>query len=126
MMKKIILFVLPMVLFLAACSRQDTGPRQPIDESYWLQRERGIVAYSDFQCDYYIVETYNGFSLMRAWGGFTPLRGSVVYGDLNRYGMQTIYNRSEGLLMQADVRDYWMTYWDAIDQMDWYCSTSGF
>lgn len=120
-MKKLLLFVMPL-FFLAACSKQGVGPRPPIDESYWLSQDRGIVAYSDFGCDFFIIETYNGFSLLRNWGGIPPLRGSVVYGDFSRYGQATIYNRSEGYLMQTDIREYWLTYWEAIDQMNWNCS----
>ena len=125
-MKRILFIAFPLLLFLAACSKQDVGPRQPIDESYWLQQERGIVAYSDFQCDYFLVETYNGFTLMRSWGGLTPLRGSVVYGNLSGIGVRTFYNRSEGLLIQADVRDYWLSYWTAMDDLEWYCGNGGF
>ncbi|ULQ52279.1 hypothetical protein [Flavihumibacter fluvii] len=121
-MKKILRSIFPIVLLLAACTRQDISPGPPIDESYWLTRERGIIAYSDFSCNYFVIETYNGYTLARIWGGYAPSRGSIVYGDFSRYGVHTIYNRSEGYLMQADVLDYWLNYWDAIDQMDWNCS----
>lgn len=121
-MKKLLLIILPSFLLLAACTRQDVGPRPPVDESYWLTQERGIVAYSDLGCDYFIIETYDGYTVVRNWGGISPIRGSVLYGDFSRYGLRTIYNRSEGYLMQADIREYWLSYWDAVDQMTWGCS----
>lgn len=121
-MKKILLFLLPAMLLLASCRRQDYGPNQPIDETYWLSKERGVVNYSDGYCDYFVVETYSGFSVLKSWGGYPPVEGAVLYGDLSRPGVHTIYNRSEGYLLQAEVTDYWLTYWDAIDQVNWFCS----
>ena len=121
-MKRILLIALPILLILVSCRRENVRPGETVDESYWLNQERGVVAYSDYTCDYFIVETYNGFSVMRSWGGFTPQRGSVLYGDFSRVGNRTFYNRSEGFLVQGDVRDYWLSYYAAIDQLDWYCS----
>ncbi|GAO42854.1 hypothetical protein [Flavihumibacter petaseus] len=119
-MKKILLLLLPALLLLASCRREYTSPA--IDESYWLSREKGGVRYSDGYCDYFVVETYYGYSVLRIWSGYTPLQGDVLYGDLNRYGTQTFYNRSAGTLIQADVREYWLTWYDAIDQINWFCS----
>jgi hypothetical protein len=119
---KRLLPVLISLFFLAACTRQETGPRPPVDESYWLTRERGIVAYSDYACDFFIIETYNGYCLLRSWDGAPPINGSVVYGDFSRYGLATFYNRTEGYLMQADTREYWLSFWEARDQQNWNCS----
>jgi hypothetical protein len=121
-MKKIILYTLPIFFFLVSC-RRESGPVQTIDESQWLDRERGVVAHGEYNCDYYVVETYRGFALLKSWGGYNPYQGSVMYGDFSRYGIHTFYNRSEGLLQQADVREYWLSYWEAMDALDWNCST---
>jgi hypothetical protein len=45
-----------------------------------------------------------------------------VYGNFSRFGTQSFYNRSEGLIEQATVVDYWLTYWDAIDLADFECN----
>ena len=121
-MKRILLIAFPLMFLFASCRREDVRPGEPIDESYWLNQERGVVTYSEYTCDYFILETYNGFTIMRSWGSFTPLRGSVLYGSFSRTGSRTFYNRSEGYLVQGDVRDYWLSYYEAIDLMDWYCS----
>lgn len=121
-MKKIILFIIPLALLFASCTKQVVGPPPPVDDAYWLKQERGVVVYSGFSCDYYVVETSYGYTLAKSWGGFTPLRGAVLYGNLSRYGVQTLYNRSEGYLVQANVLDYWLSYWDALDQADFECS----
>jgi hypothetical protein len=91
------------------------------DESYWLRQERGTVVMSDFSCPYFVVETRSGYSVLRAWGGSTPFPGDVIYGNLNRYGVSSFYNRSAGYLIDADVKEYWLSYFDAIDQAEWNC-----
>ncbi len=112
--------MLPLAMFLVSCSKEDVQ-RPPINEEEWLSKERGFVVASDFQCDFFIMETPRGYALMRNWGGFSPVRGAVIYGNFNRFGVQTFYNRSERVLMNADIREYSFSYFQAIDQMNWYC-----
>jgi hypothetical protein len=119
-MKKIAVYLIPILILAISCSKDDI-PRPPVDESVWLQKERGIVVASNFDCDYFVVETQRGYSVLRNWGGFAPFRGTVIYGDLSSWGLKTFYNRSEGYLMNADVRDYWMGYFQAMDLMQYSC-----
>lgn len=121
-MKRILLLVLPLILVLASCTRTYERPLPPIDESVWLKKERGVVVYTGFNCDLFVVETRFGYSVVRSWGGFVPFRGAVLYGDFSRFGMQSFYNRSEGYLQQGNVLDYWLTYWQAIDLADFECT----
>jgi hypothetical protein len=123
-MKRFGLLLLPAMLFLASCSKE--GIQQPtINESEWLQKERGMAITGSFQCEYFVVETARGYVVMRTWGGFPPLRGATLYGNFNRFGVQTFYNRTEGYLMNADIRDVTPSYFMAMDQANWYCSQSG-
>ncbi|KYP13783.1 hypothetical protein [Flavihumibacter sp. CACIAM 22H1] len=121
-MKKMLLLVFPVLLVLASCTRTYIDPRPPIDESVWLAKERGVVVYSGFDCDFFVVETRFGYSVLRGWGGFTPVRGAVLYGDFSRFGGGSFYNRSEAYIQQANVIDYWLSYWDALDLADFECS----
>jgi hypothetical protein len=121
-MKKLLLLSLPLFFIATACTRQYVEPTQPVDEAYWLSQERGVVAESDLGCDYFVIETRDGYTVARSWGGYAPLRGSVVYGNLSQYGVHTFYNRSEGYLIQADVREYWLSYWGALDELNYSCS----
>jgi hypothetical protein len=121
-MNKMLLFFLPVLLVLASCTRTYVDPRPPIDESVWLNKERGVVVYSGFDCDFFVVETRFGYSVVRSWGGFTPARGAVLYGDFSRFGVRSFYNRTEGYIEQANVIDYWLSYWDALDLADFECS----
>jgi hypothetical protein len=119
-MKRFWLLLLPLAWMLASCSKTDLQ-RPPINESEWLNKDRALVVSSDFQCDYYVVETQRGYALMRNWGGLSPIRGAVLYGDFNRFGVQPFYNRTEGYLMNADIRDYTFSYFQAMDQLNFYC-----
>ncbi len=120
-MKKSILIFFPLLLLLVSCAKQDlVGP--PVDESQWLGKERGIVVASDFSCEYFVVETLSGYMVMRTWGGSAPFQGSVIYGDLRNWGVKTFYNRSGRYLFNADVRDYGVSYFYAMDQVQGLCS----
>ena len=106
-------------LFLASCVK-DSG-YYGNNESYWLSKERGEVVYSDSYCDYYVVETINGYNVMRSYGGYKPFEQSIVYGDLSYRGTREFYNRSTGVVFTATVTDYWLTYSEAQEALDYYC-----
>ena len=119
-MKKILGFVLLSTLLLTACRKTDLQPA-PIDESAWLQKERGVVVYSDINCDYFVIETRNGYTVAENWS-LRPYVGDVLYGDLSIYGLKNVYNRSRRSLMAIDVEDYWLSYYAAQDRIIWFCS----
>jgi hypothetical protein len=105
-------------LVLSACSKRGYYEN---DESYWLRKERGEVVYSDSYCPYFVVETYNGYAVIRAISGFTPYEGSVVYGDFSHAGIGDMYNSSDGTIQRGDLIDYWLTYGEAQNTIDNLC-----
>lgn len=107
------------VVILAGCSKR--GSDYGYDEDYWLSRERGEVVYSDSFCPYYVVETYNGYSIIRSTSGFTPYEGSIIYGNLSSRGYKDLYNRSDGTIIRGEVTDYWLTYGEAQYLIDNLC-----
>ncbi len=92
-----------------------------IDEGYWLSRERGEVVYSSSTCNYYVVETASGYTLIRTYGSYRPVEGSIIYGNLSATGTRDLYNRTYGVIFTGSVTDYWMNYYDAQDALDYYC-----
>ena len=114
------------VLFIAfifnSCIKNVNGG---INESYWLSKESGQVVYSDSYCNYYVVETNNGYTIIRTYSGYKPYEGSIVYGDFSFYGTHEIYNRSSGLIFTGTVTDYWLSYAEAQDALDYYCPLAG-
>lgn len=124
-MKKIFTYsvfaVITIVLF-SACTK---GRLINVDEGYWLSQERGVVIYSDIYCNYYVLETYNGYTIVRSYGGYKPYEGSVLYGNFSYSGTKDIYNRSSGVIFSGTVTDYWLSYYGALDALDYYCPVYG-
>ena len=95
-MKRIFTFstiALFIALFFTSCIKE-----QIFNESYWLSKERGEVVYSSSSCTYYIVETNNGYTVIRAISS-RPYEGDILYGDFSHYGVKDIYNRTDDSVM---------------------------
>lgn len=114
--------VLALTLFLSSCVR-DTIPGN--SENYWLSKEQGEVVYSDIYCSYYVIETYRGFTIARDYGGYKPREGDIVYGNFSSPGTKNIYNYSTGYVFTGTVTDYWLSYIEAQDALDYYCPLGG-
>jgi hypothetical protein len=117
-MKKIITFstlAIIVTLVFTSCVKQ-----APFNEGYWLSKERAEVAYSSSTCSHYIVESINGYSVIRSVSS-RPYEGDILYGDFSYYGVKDIYNRTEGSIISGDVKEYWLTYSGAQDALDYYC-----
>ena len=102
----------------SACTKRtylDTG------ENYWLSQERGQVVYSSPTCGYYVVETYNGYEVIHSWDGFRPFEGTILYGNFSNYGTRNFYDPSSGILVNAEVMDYWLSYAAAQDELSHLC-----
>ena len=106
-----------LVLFFTGCVKN----REYIDESYWLSQERGEVVFSDPYCQYFIIETFDGYTVLRSYSNYKPVEGSIVYGNFSNYGTRDFYNRSNGVIQTAEVKEYWLTYFEAQDAVDFYC-----
>jgi hypothetical protein len=121
-MKKIFtlsVFAFFAAIFLQSCVK-DSG-YYGNNESYWLSKERGEVVYSDSYCNYFVVETINGYNIIRTNGSYKPFEQNIVYGDLSYRGYREFYNRSTGVVFTGTVTDYWLTYAEAQDALDYYC-----
>ncbi len=58
-------------------------------------------------CDYFVIETDSGFSLVEWYGGtIYVMEGDQVYGDLHASGFKEIYIERRGK-MKVWIEDYW-------------------
>jgi hypothetical protein len=114
--------ILMVSLFFVSCVR-DTLPNN--NENYWLSKEEGEVVYSDSYCNYFVVETYNGFNVIRSYSGYKPYEGSIVYGNFSSSGTKDFYNYSNGVVFTGTITDYWLDYYEAQDALDFYCPLGG-
>ena len=103
-------------VFFAGCIKENAR----FDENYWLSKEKGVVVYSDY-CDYYVVETANGYAILRAPGSYKPYEGAIVYGNFSNSGIRDFYNRSSRRIFTSDVAEYWLSYYDAQQAIYYYC-----
>jgi hypothetical protein len=106
-----------LLVFFTGCVKN----REYIDESYWLNKERGEVVFSDSYCSYYIVETDYGYTVLHAPSGYKPYEGAIVFGNFSNYGFRDFYSRSSGTVFSAEVVEYWLSYSEAQAAVDYYC-----
>jgi len=119
-MKKLLWLIVPVLVLASSCKKTELPP-PPVDEAEWLQQPRGIVVETGgFTCGYFIVQNQWGYSLMQSYGA-TPFIGSVIYGQHTNWGFNSFYNRSSGYLFRANVVDFGLSYFSALDQLQWYC-----
>lgn len=119
-MKRIFTFsviTIALVILYTGCVKERPG----IDESYWLSKERATVVHIDPYCQYYVVETMNGYTILRSSDGYKPYEGAVLYGNFSNYGVRDFYNRSYGIILTAEVMDFWLSYYDAQLASEYYC-----
>lgn len=122
-MKKIFtLSVIFITVFLSSCVKDSY---YGTNENYWLSKDRGEVVYSDTYCSYYVVETINGYTIIRTYSGYKPSEGNVIYGDFNYRSTREFYNRTSGFVFTGTVTDYWLSYTEAQDALDYYCPLAG-
>ena len=124
-MKKIFTLSAGLFLFivlLSSCRKDDVIVN---NEGYWLSKEEGEVVYSDINCSYYVVETYNGYNIIRTYGGYRPYEGELVYGNFSSAGTRDMYNYTDRTVFTGTVTDYWLSYNEAMDALDYYCPVYG-
>lgn len=125
-MKK--LFTLSAVFFLAVVLLSSCAKDRVVvidNESYWLNQEQGEVVYSDPSCSYWVVETYNGYNVIYSNSFNRPYEGDLIYGNFSSRGPRDLYNYSGKFVFVATVSDYWLTYNQALDVLDYYCPLYG-
>lgn len=111
------------VVLLSSCFRDSTIINN--SENYWLSKEQGEVVYSDSYCNYYVIETYYGYTIVRTYAGYKPYEGTIVYGNFSSRGTRDIYNYSSGYVFTGTITDYWLSYNEAQDALDYYCPLYG-
>lgn len=125
-MKKI--FTLTAIMLLAIVILGSCRKERVIvsnNENYWLSQEAGEVVYSDPYCSYIVVETYNGYNIIRTNTNSKPYEGELLYGNFSNLGTRDMYNYSGRYVFTATVTDYWLSYGEAMDALDYYCPLYG-
>ncbi|HMK03429.1 MAG TPA: hypothetical protein VK489_04530 [Ferruginibacter sp.] len=106
------------VIFLSSCVKDRDHVNE---ENYWLNQEIGEVVYSSSSCNYWVVESYNGYNIVYSGSSNKPYEGQIIYGNFSSGGTRELYNFSERFVFTATVTDTWLTYSEALDLLDYYC-----
>ena len=111
------------VILLSSCRKTDVIVSN--NEAYWLNQEEGEVVYSDASCNYWVVETYNGYTVIQTNSYNKPYEGDLVYGNFSSRGTRDMYNFQGKFVFTGTVIEYWLSYSQALDVLDYYCPLYG-
>jgi hypothetical protein len=111
------------VILLNSCTKTDVVVAN--NESYWLNQEEGEVVYSDPSCNYWVVETYNGYTVIQSSSVNQPYEGDLVYGNFSNRGTRDMYNYHGRFVFTGTVIESWLSYNAALDVLDYYCPIYG-
>ena len=111
------------VVLISSCAKDKIVVTN--NESYWLSKEEGEVVYSDPGCNYWVVETYNGYNVVHTNASSKPYESDLVYGNFSSLGTRDMYNFSGKFVFTGTVTDYWLSYSEALDALDYYCPIYG-
>lgn len=114
-------FLLAIVL-LSSCVKDKVIAN---NENYWLSKEEGEVVYVDPSCNYWVLETYNGYNVVYTNSVNMPYEGDLIYGNFSSRGTRDMYNFFDKFVFTGTVTDYWLTYNQALDVLDYYCPIYG-
>jgi hypothetical protein len=83
---------------------------------------KGVVVLYKSGCNYYIVETNMGYTILEWYGGNNPSRGDVLTGDFETYGMKDVYNLSANAETKVWVEDFWLSQTKVIEKYNDKCN----
>jgi hypothetical protein len=113
-MKKFYLLTALVALLFTACSKSDYIPAEVNPNDWMRSHDEGIVAYVDFYTGNYIIETYEGYTVVESWGDYTPREYDREYAYFSSRGVQTIYNRSGNYFTKGRIVESWLSWSDAL------------
>jgi hypothetical protein len=77
----------------------------------------GTVVRRISSCDYFMVETPKGFSILEWFGGHDPDKGDKIVGAYESYGMKTVYDATADEEVRVWVEDYYLTKDSALEKL---------
>jgi hypothetical protein len=118
-MKKIYILTAFIAVLFTACTKRDYIPPTQMNPVDWMRsHDEGIVTYVDHTTGNYIIETYEGYTVVESWDGYSPREYEREYAYFSSRGLQTIYNRSGDYFKQGRIVESWLSLSDAFDVLD--------
>lgn len=118
-MKKVYIFTALIAVLFTACSKRDYIAPVEINPYDWMRsHDEGVVTYVDYYTGNYIVETYEGYSVIESWGSYTPREYDREYAYFGNRGVQRIYNRNGDYFSDGRIVESWLSLSDAFYVID--------
>ena len=76
---------------------------------------KGVVVFKKRGCDYFLVETTQGFALLEWYGGSDPDVGDTIVGDFESYGFTDVHNLTSDAELRVWVDDFRLSKSRAIE-----------
>jgi hypothetical protein len=81
----------------------------------------GVVVLYKSSCDYFVVETLNGYAILQWYGGSIPNEGDKITGDFESYGMKSVANVTQGNETRVWVEKFWLSRARVIEKFSRRC-----
>jgi len=78
--------------------------------------DRAVVVWYKSGCDYFIADGPNGYYLLEWYGGYDPVEGDIIIGNLNSYGFKNVYYPRRDREGRVYVEDYLLSQDHAIEE----------
>ena len=117
-MKKLYVLTALIAVLFTACSKRDYVPVEVNPTDWMRSHDEGVVAYVDYYSGNYIIETYEGYTVVESWGDYTPREYDRVYAYFSSRGVQTIYNRNGNYFTKGSIVESWLSWSDALYVLD--------
>ena len=82
---------------------------------------RGVVAHRISGCDYFVVQTRNGYDLLEWYGDYEPDKGDVLIGAYESYGFHDVYDETVDQNSRVYTEDYWLSKSRALEELAEHC-----
>lgn len=113
-----LLLALAGILALSSCTKESYVYEGDGTQQWMQSHEKGSVALVDSYTGNYIVETYQGYSVVQSLGGVVPVKYDVEYAWFSNPGGQTVYNYDGNYYTKERVVASWLSWSDALITLD--------
>lgn len=77
----------------------------------------GVITHRISGCDYFLVETGNGYDLLEWYGDYDPDEGDTLVGDYESYGFHNVVDETADDTTRVYTEDFQLSKSDALEQL---------
>ena len=81
----------------------------------------GYVSHRISGCDYFLVETRNGYDLLEWYGGYDPDKGDSIVGRYEEYGFHDVLDETADETIRIYTEDYQLSKTRGLEKLTEKC-----